>query len=1640
MKGFMQKKGIEKRLIALWLVFVMMLTPVITNLGGKKGTKAENDPAVTVAFDAAADTTTVGGILGISTALPTTADWIEMGTDPQTYKNKDIIYGRYKIYMKSGDTIKYSIPNATLGSTWGNKSYGYKVYENQADIMEQISASEITAFTERTSDYNVEDIQYSGTKYLVLYAREIDGSTHTGDNTLYSATDIIELVSVDSVIANSIKISNEVDPAQPGCEIKDYNNGPMYIHMPGVEATYKILKLDASGNKEFVDFDVKYVDTVNGTSGSATAINNGSYMTIAQPTGDDEIHSIKIGLYSGSGFYGSVTTTNITMTNADLTETTPPVVNSVKLCYGAGYTEISDYENDGTEPYYTTQTGNIYYAITVSDENSGIAKVKYGEGEIAAVGGVYYIPTTDFESTKNVVAFDKAGNQSTPQALRQVQILDATHKYVDVKIKTSDDVVLGEKDTDGVGTAFETTTNVYSYTNTELAINADVTIKSGLKIQQIELLTNGSTIVTRNTGINGVVNNGENYYTYSVTGLLLKDVSLCQKYDTIKVKVTYADSTSSEVTLGNLFCDSISPDKPSVKLQHWNGTTWLDHTGTYIDTTEAATNYRYLITNVNDNVNGSGFSTEYTDNVKISSSSDWSATGRTGAYSSSGDYTYTFNDDDKNAIAALTGAATYKNYILVKDKAGNVKSLDLPALKKLETGISFGKIELKDSNGIIKHFEDSNLAVNDTYKLYVTVETGYPIEKVYLRKFADGGTETEFALDNTATVYGTTANDAGRYTSTLVFKMPSTDATDNTQYNSITLYVTDNNSNNGSKTLGDLIYDNSRPRVEKLEYASGWVKESEATLTYEVVAGSQSVESVLAEASYTLAGQVTYITPAALNTTGEKTVVMPETTDPVAGTKITFDATDNAGNTITDLGGTKPFEATMFVDGHSPIVSELTVDSKNTFTAPLGGIPTISTSYTDNLALGKVDVTVTYPNGVSKVYTKSYDEYNGIGVNVSDSYSFQVDAVNGKAADGNYNISVVAYDKAGNKSVTNTIAFTVDNTLPVVNLAISGGTKGGKQPRADGTDYYYSSNVPVSLEVEETNFTLSGVTVTDKVGNGNAKPVTVTWSKLGDKYVASMSSTSEGHHVVTISAKDATGNTAVSKSVNFCIDKSDPGISLTLNGLAYQESRGTVDLTSDAAVSASVTDMTEDKGDFNIQIIQTKPDQTTTAPAYVKTGSRSFGFSEEADYTVNLFAVDMANNKSAVRTISFRVDKTAPDLTISGAAGGGTSANAATVTFTMKEAFWWDAGGQVTIYKKAGDGKEEALLKTIDVKPTAFETSVSETLADTGVYRFEFTGYDRVGHRVETTQSFTIDRDAPVVTLAGVANYDMTTENVLFQAEIMDDFYASKSVSVTGTVTDINGKVEKLTFNPYTTVANPTVITQEFADDGIYDIEVSSTDAAGNSHSSKVHFVIDKTAPEIGDLSAFDGTILKSFVWDIDLDDLVSDLTVCDTHMYLNGSEYDGVSDIEDGSYTLLITAEDELGHMVEKSVSFILDTKAPVFIVTGVEDGEAKLEPYDISVSLQLDEDTLTSVTLNGEAIEIVDNAASLNVSENGHYKLAMKAVDEAGNEADQTISFTVGEEKKAGSWWVWLIIACGVVLVGAGIIIAVRKNSKEA
>ena len=435
---------------------------------------------------------------------------------------------------------------------------------------------------------------------------------------------------------------------------------------------------------------------------------------------------------------------------------------------------------------------------------------------------------------------------------------------------------------------------------------------------------------------------------------------------------------------------------------------------------------------------------------------------------------------------------------------------------------------------------------------------------------------------------------------------------------------------------------------------------------------------------------------------------------------------------------------------------------------------------------------------------------------------------------------------------------------------------------------------------------------------------------------------------------------------------------------------------------------------------------------------RTFTYTEEADYTINVFSIDMASNKSATKTVSFRLDKTAPNISIGGIGDGGSSSTPVTVSLNMQELFWSDATGTVEIYMKSGEGFGEELIEEITYTPTGRNTAISRTFSESGIYRIVFNAQDNAGHTANAESAFTIDTEVPVVTLEGVSNFDVTDQDVVITSTITDKFYASKKVTITGSVTDDTGKVTPITIDDYSPTANPTVINHTFSDDGIYDLTISCVDIVGNTDSKTVHFTIDKTNPVIGDLSDYDGKTLTSFKWDKDLDELVSDLTVCDVHMYLNGQEYNGEDAVEDGSYVLLITAEDELGHKTEKSVEFVLDTKAPVFIVTGVEDKEKKLEPYNISVSLQLEEDTLTSVTLNGKVVTITNNVATIDVTEIGEYKLYMEAVDAAGNTSSAEYEFELISEKEF-NFWIIIGIAALLLLIILFIILGKRKKDKE-
>lgn len=993
-----------------------------------------------------------------------------------------------------------------------------------------------------------------------------------------------------------------------------------------------------------------------------------------------------------------------------------------------------------------------------------------------------------------------------------------------------------------------------------------------------------------------------------------------------------------------------------------------------------------------------------------------------------------------------TATADNNNYVLTKDEIEIAKT-DIQilsgSLKIYEEGNEENTLNLGDlTNDNI----DINVAINKRYIISIEALSGYEIDTASLSaKLSDN---TEFSIDGDCVVHSFDAQ-TGKYKFVVTFVVPGDAILNqkNEKLQDIKLTVSDNRSEGDSgpqsaeKTIGQILYDISRPRLESTNADNEWHKDFKP-LKYEIVSEAYMVDEGLPDVESGLSWYNYKITNSKNDTeseikdglgggivTGNEARIdeVPESLTPY-GTIITFNAEDKAGNSIYDEANAN--RVVVKVDKTNPSVTSLTVEGNKNHQVPYGGQPVIKTVAYDNLTLDEVVVEVVYPDGTTRGTTNTINKDANGSQGITETTDYTIEKVEDEVLDGEYKVTTYALDKAGRRSDSQTTTFRIDNSKPVVTARVIAGTASPKTV----APYYYKDNVSVELTYQDNNMSSSGVSLTD---NGNAIGG-ISWAPVDGvpgKYRAVIAVTAEGSHNITINATDVTGNNAEPKSIAFVIDKTLPNVTAYVNGTTvYNDSMGNLMLTGTTTVSMDVSDMTHDAEDNYVQIQKHVPNEPAPNPAYIKTSNTNMTFNDEADYVVNFYAVDRANNTSATKTVRFRIDRTAPELRIS---AGGTSASATNVTFTMREAFWWDANASLTIYRKSGDGAREELYKTVSFNSSAYQTSVSEFLSDTGVYRFEFEARDNVGHRSQLSQTLTIDLDAPVVVLKGVNDYDMTDGAVQFSAEITDDFYSSKKVSISGTRTDMDGKVYKLDFGTFLQSMNPTTISKTFNESGVYDITLVTSDIAGNEHSENVHFTIDNAAPVIGDLSKYDGKIFKSFSWDEDLDELVSDLTVCDVQMFLNGSEYDGSSDIEDGSYVLLIVATDEMGHRTEKEVRFELDTKAPVFIVTGVEDKEVKNEDYIITVSLQLDEDTLSSVTLNGTNISVRDNMATINVTEKGEYTLVLKAYDAAGNEATETITFTYGEEKSL--WWIWIIIACGIILLGTIIIIIVKKKKED-
>lgn len=1594
-----------KKLIALWVVFALLIVPFANHVGDKNGAKAEGGSAtggVKVVTDSS-----VGVTVDVSEKIRINKDdtgAIVTGTSKKT------------VYLLEGvqSVTKLKLPelksNATDLALLGAAFYGA---DKSVDL--EVTSSLFPLGNNGETDLQANAVKENGKIGIYARAKDTDSwklqcvvnvvcldTVFTGIAGLYGDNAHTDKLTADRYV-NEAYIGVWVDPIDipPNTSLKYYvkTDNP---------ATSEELVNVASYTWNSWDFKI-----------SADAENNGkqvyAYAALIDNASSQVLEYIDAGTTHISNDAQAPTISKVTEEQSE--------DGNVYVAFDTGHT-------DDNGVYYGNKN---YYRFTVKVEDvaaenqdaSGVKNVTaYLNGDTSkpflasknAITGNYEITIqkTDLaegDNTITVTAEDNKGNKSETftYPVKLHQVTDST-EIKSVKFLGEDgdllisDAIIREPKT--IEITLESTKNV-----------GKVEVKSGddVSFADVAPVTNAESVKR----------------VYSVTAKIQipTDANIAStNFSGLKIAVYEKDTNTillDNKSIKDIMYDATAPEvkNPVIQKKKNGSSTWEDVADGSLETaivTELDTEYRYMV-EVTDDLSGV---------AKVSSDK--------GDFTFESGNKYVFNIPSGELNVTLP----YSVAVSAIDNAGNPSTtLTLRGVTKIDDTLRVDNCVIIDAAG--NDVTSDVLAgknTNKKYQLQVTASSAYVVKKFEL---IAGGTNDQ--VKDVADSDNDKNPDSHRYSTTVKFELPAK-TNINAQLDSMYLNVIDGNAQkirypqDASKTLGTILYDRTNPTVSINEAnESTWYKEY--TINYTITSGDNGVESPLANAGYSLAGSKANVTDKEIALNGTQTsvngtIAIPESAG-ITGTSLVFNAQDASENLLpNNLYKIK-------VDKTKP-KAELTVNGKTNITQPLDGEVLIKTTVSDNLTINQATITVKGPDTDVTTNLSGAKEL----VNVSQENSFTLNNLIGKkAADGDYTVTVNVSDKAGNID-SKTMKFRVDNTIPVVTAKISGGTTAGKQPgkNFDGTvcDYFYRSNVTVELTYEDENISASGVRVTD-----NNNVVNVTWQRIGtsNKYRASYVSTGIGAHVIKINAQDNAGNNAVEKQVVFIKDTEAPNIAAVINGgMVYSDNMGVVDLTSDATVAFSVSDANEDVHDFNYQLIKTVPDQLPVTADVLKTDNRVFGYTDEADYQVKVYSVDKAGNRSAERNVQFRVDKTAPELQITGTASGSTLNAGTTLTFSMTEAFWWDASGTITITRKANDSVAEAAYKTIDFKPTARVTTMTETLSETGEYQVTFTGKDRAGHTAEAT-SYTvrIDTGKPIITLSGVSNNDKTTKQVEFQAQIEEDFYLTKSVRIQATRTYLDPtsykeKTEDLQITGYNPTAATTLIRNTFTEDGIYKIQINCKDAAGNEDTQEVSFTIDKTKPVIDPkvMSAYEGT-LTSFAWDYDLNDIIHDLTVCDAHMYLNGSEYDGTSEVEDGAYEMKITAEDELGNATEETVNFNLDTKAPTFIVTGVEDGEIKNEQYDINVSLQLDEDTLDEVTLNGSPVEIKDNAAAITVTEKGDYKLTMKAHDDAGNEAEQTISFTYGEKSHV---LLYVLIGVGVLVVlggGSAIILAAKKKKNN-
>ena len=522
------------------------------------------------------------------------------------------------------------------------------------------------------------------------------------------------------------------------------------------------------------------------------------------------------------------------------------------------------------------------------------------------------------------------------------------------------------------------------------------------------------------------------------------------------------------------------------------------------------------------------------------------------------------------------------------------------------------------------------------------------------------------------------------------------------------------------------------------------------------------------------------------------------------------------------------------------------------------------------------------------------------------------------------------------------IFITIDTVPPSLTLATP----------LDGAQ----TNEPVQT-IEGTSDAGQDVVITITDGSGNVVFTETMTADGSGVYMVTSPSLGDGDYTITAAATDSTGNTA-SLSVGITVDTVAPVLTLTapIDGAETNEPVQTITGTSDAGQDVVIT-ITDGSG----AVVFTETVTATGSGVYTATSPSL----DDGDYTVTASATDSTGN-TASSSVGITIDTVAPALTITTPVDGAASNQPAqTIEGTT------DPGQEVVVTITDGSGTV-VFTETVTADGSGEYTVTSSDLGD-GDYTVTASATDSAGNTASSSVGITIDTVAPALTIT--TPVDGAASN---QPAQTIEGTTDPGQEVVVTITDGSGTV---VFTETVTAdgSGGYTVTSSDLGDGDYTVTASATDSFGNSTSSSVDISIDTVAPALVLETPAEGLISSDPVQVLSgtsdpgqevlvvLTDENGDTVFTETVTTdATGAWETQSSSLDNGSYTITVTAEDEAGNTSSVSHTFQIDLSLPMLVVDSPED-ELLTNNGEIEVTGSTDPGATVTITVLNEDDEII-------------------------------------------------------------------------